>query len=114
MNIILHSRHARYPQPAARLLEERLLALAPRCRAEEAIVRLVDERDASPRFQVAIFVRLPGPDIHVSACDHTVPVAVRKALRLLEAQLAAREDRRRQRRRSNLQHSSAPRTGRAW
>ena len=91
-----------------------MLALAASSRAEEAVVRLIHERDASPRFQVAIFVRLPGPDIHVSACDHTVAVAARRAMRLLEARLATRADRRRQRRRSNLQHPSTPRTGRVW
>ncbi len=114
VNIVLQSRHARYPQDAARLLEDGLLELAARYRAEEAVVQLVDEKDASPRFRVAIFLRLPGPDIHASACDHTVTVAARKALRLVEAQLAARADRRRRRRRSNLQHSSEPRTGRSW
>lgn len=114
MNLILQSRHARYPHAIARLLEERLLALAERCRAEEALVRLADEREASPRYQVAIFVRLPGPDLHATGCDHTVAVAARKALRLLEEQLIAREGRRQRRRRTNLQLSSVGRTGRAW
>lgn len=114
MNIVLLSRQARYPYTVARLLEERLLALVERCRAEEAVVRLTDEREASPRYQVAIFVRLPGPDLHATGCDHTVGVAVRKALRLLEAQLAGRASRRLQRRRSNFRLSSAARTAHAW
>lgn len=114
MNIVLQSRHARYPNLIARLLEERLLALAERCRAEEAVVRLTDERETSPRYRVAIFLRLPGPDLHATGCDHTVGVAARKALHVLEGQLVARARRREQRRRSNLQHSSAARTGHAW
>ena len=114
MNIILQSRDTHYPHAIARLLEERLLALGENHRLEEAVVRLTDAREASPRYQVAIFVRLPGPDLHASGCDHTVAVAARKALGLLEDQLVARASRRQQRRRSNLQHSPAARTGRAW
>jgi ribosome-associated translation inhibitor RaiA len=114
MNLLLHSHHTSYPAPTARLLETELLELAGRYRAEEIVVRLTDEREASPRYHVTIFVRLPGPDVHVSATDHTAAVAARKAIRLLENCLVARADRRRQRRRSNLQHSSAARTGRAW
>lgn len=114
MNLILQSRQTRYPQAVAHLLEERLLALAVRCRAEEAIVHLTDERESSPRYKVAIFVRLPGPDIHATGCDHSASVAARKALRLLESQLAARAGRRLQRRRSNLQQSSATRRAHAW
>jgi ribosome-associated translation inhibitor RaiA len=114
VNLILQARHARYPEPTARLIEDRLLALGERCRAEQATVRLVHERDASPRFQVLIEVRLPGPDVHASACDHTAAVAAQKALRLIESRLAVRADRRSQRRRSNRQLSAAPRTGRAW
>jgi hypothetical protein len=114
VNIILQSRHARYPQHAARLIEDRLLALAARSRAEQALVRLVDAPEASPRFQVAIFVRLPGPDIHASACDHTVTVAAHKALRLVEAQFDARADRRTRRRRDALRPAAKPRPGRAW
>jgi ribosome-associated translation inhibitor RaiA len=114
MNLVLQSRHARYPDAIALLLEEELLALAERCRAEEAIVCLTQHPDASPRYQVTIFVRLPGPDLHATGCDHTVAVAVRKALRQLEAQLVVRSSRRQQRQRSNLQQSSASRTGRVW
>ncbi len=114
VNLLLQSRHTEYPTALARLLEERLLALGERWRAEEAIVRLTDEREASPRFQAAIYLRVPGPDLHATGCDHTPAVAVRKALQSLEAQLAARAGRRQQRRRSNLQQSASSRLGRAW
>ncbi len=114
MNIILQARHSRYPLSVSTLLEESLLALGERCRAEEAIVRLTDEREASPRYQVVISVRLPGPDLHASGCDHTVAVAARKALRVLETQIEARAGRREQRRRSNLQVPATARTGRSW
>lgn len=114
MNIILQARHTRYPHSVSTLLEESLLALGERCRAEEAMVRLTDAREASPRFEVVISLRLPGPDLHVSGCDHTIAVAARKALRALEAQLESRAGRREQRRRSNLQVPATARTGRSW
>lgn len=114
MNLILQSRHARYPAAVARRIEQQLLVLGARCRAEEAVVRLTDAPAASPRYQVAIFVRLPGPDLHATGCDHTIEVAAGKALRLLQAQLAVRAGRRQQRRRSNLQLSPAARTARVW
>lgn len=114
MNLLLQSLHTRFPDALARLLEHRLLALGEPWRAEEAIVRLADQREASPRYQASIFLRVPGPDLHASGCDHTPGVAVRKALQSLEAQLAARAGRRQQRRRSNLQHSGGSRLGRTW
>lgn len=114
VNILLQSRHTQFPPALSRLLEHRLLALGEAWRADEAVVRLSDQREASPRYQASIFLRVPGPDLHASGCDHTPGVAVRKALQSLEAQLAARAGRREQRRRSNLQHSSGSRLGRSW
>jgi hypothetical protein len=57
---------------------------------------------------------VPGPDIHAVACDHTLRVAVQKALDAVEGQVAVRQGRRQARRRSRLQLSSATRTGRGW
>jgi len=114
MNLILQHGHAR-PRPALdRLIETRLVALAARQRIEEAVVRLADEREASPRYQASILLRVPGPDIHAAACDHTAGVAVRKALAAVEAQVAARHDRRRQHQRSRPAVRAGSRTARTW
>ncbi len=96
------------------LIESRLIALADRQRIEEAAVRLADHREGSPRYQASIQLRVPGPDLHAVACDHTLRNAVQKALDAIEGQIAAREGRRRARRRSQLQLSSAARTARGW
>lgn len=114
MNLILQHGNVYCPVAIVRLIESRLLTLGERLRIEESTVRLTDAPEASPRFQASILIRVPGPDIHATACDHTVRVAVEKALAVVEAQVNARQDRRQQRQRSQLQLSTVARTGRAW
>lgn len=94
-----------------RLIERRLSALSVRQRLEEAVVRLGDERGASPRFHASVLLRVPGPDIHATAFDHTVRVAVEKALTAAEAQVASRQGRRVARRR---RHPLLAAAGAAW
>lgn len=96
------------------LIESRLLSLAEHRRIEEAAVRLTDNRGGSPRYQASIQLRVPGPDLHAVACDHTLRVAVQKALDAVESQMAAREGRRHARRRSQLPLSGGLRTDRGW
>lgn len=111
MNLILQPGNTRSSAALDHLIETRLIALANRQRLEEAIVRLTDNREGSPRFLASIQLRVPGPDLHAVACDHTLRVAVQKALDAIEGQIAAREGRRRARRRSQFQLSGAARTG---
>ncbi|MBL9201851.1 MAG: HPF/RaiA family ribosome-associated protein [Opitutaceae bacterium] len=88
------------PRPSIeRLVERRLLALAARQRLEEAVVRLHDERESTPRFHASVFLRVPGPDVHAAGSDRTVRLAVEKALDAAEAQIASRQGRRVARRR---------------
>jgi len=78
-----------------RLVERRVHALCERERVEEAIVRLGDVRDAGPRCEARVFLRLPGPDIHTIAADRTMSGAVAKAFAAAEKQIASRRGRRR-------------------
>ena len=114
MNLILQPGNTRSSAALDHLIESRLIALADRQRIEEAVVRLHDHPEGSPRFQASIMIRVPGPDIHAVACDHTLRVAVQKALDAVEGQVAARRGRRHARRRSRLPLSSAARTARGW
>ena len=99
MKLLLHHGNVA-PRPSIeRLVEHRLLALSTRQRVEEAIVRLADERETSPRFHASVLLRIPGPDIHTTASDHTLGVAVEKALAAAEAKVASRLGRRLSRRR---------------
>lgn len=113
MNLILQL-NVHCPVAIIRSIESRLIALGERQRIEDASVRLADAPEASPRYQASILIRVPGPDIHATACDHTMRVAVEKALAAVEAQVNARQDRRLQRQRSRLQLSTVARTGRGW
>jgi ribosome-associated translation inhibitor RaiA len=85
--------------------------LAVRQRLEEAVIHLGEERDASPRFRASVLLRIPGPDIHAVASDHTVRVAVEKALDAVEAQVVSRQGRRVARRRRQPLLAGG---GRAW
>jgi ribosome-associated translation inhibitor RaiA len=114
MNLILQPGNTRSSAALDHLIESRLIALADRQRIEEAVVRLMDHPEGSPRYQASILIRVPGPDIHAVACDHTLRVAVQKALDAVEGQVEVRQGRRQARRRSRLQLSTATRTGGNW
>jgi ribosomal subunit interface protein len=113
MNLLFHHGHLRRSVALEHFVESRLLALEARQRIAAAEVHLVAEPDASPRYRASVLLRMPGPDIHASARDHTVRGALERTLDAAEEQLNARQDRRRARRRTELQHTAAPRTGRA-
>lgn len=114
MKLIVPPGNARTSVALDQLIESRLIALTARQRIEEATVRLYDNREGSPRYQAGILIRVPGPDIHAVACDHTLRGAVQKVIDAIEAQVDARRRQRRQRGHSQLQMSSVARTGRAW
>lgn len=114
MNLILLHGSARCPPAIDRLIETRLLALAGRQRVDEACVRLSDDREASPRFHASIVIRVPGPDIHATGCDHTLRVAVERALERIEARVDARLDRPRARRNLRRQFAPTGSPGRRW
>lgn len=99
MHLFLQPGNTRCSAALDGLIESRLIALAGRQRIEEAVVRLNDHGESRPRYQASILIRVPGPDIHAVASDHTLQVAVRKALDALEGQVEARHGRRLARRR---------------
>jgi len=114
MKLTLKPNNARTTAALEQLIENRLLALSDHQLIEEAVVKISDEPEASPRFQASILIHIAGPDIHAATCDHTLLVAVEKALASVENQVFARQAQRRTRRRSQLQQPATPRTGRAW
>ncbi len=114
MKLIIHPGSTRSTAALEFLITSRLEAMSLRRRIEEAAIRFNLLPEGSPRFQARIQLRVPGPDLHAEACDHTLRGAVHKALDTVEGQLDALEGRRRARRRSRLQLSCASRTGRAW
>lgn len=99
MKLLLQHGNVQLRPSIERLVERRLLALSARQHVEEAVVRFADKREASPRFHASVLLRIAGPDIHSEASDHTLRVAVEKALAAAEAQVSSRQDRRVSRRR---------------
>lgn len=87
--LLLHPFH-RHPPALTEFLERALGTLSRRVRIEQAEVRVRVARPSGPRFQAAIFLRVPGPDLHASACDYSVRGAAALAVRALERQIAAR------------------------
>ena len=85
------------------LIEERILALQPRLRIEEAKVYLECRWEESPAYRVAVHLVSSGPDILAEGCDHTIRAAIAKAVADIEAKLGDRARKPLRRLRSNLQ-----------
>ena len=83
-------------------VEEQLLALGRARQIDEANVRLVRLRDASPAYQVIVHLVTPGPDVFAESRDHTLRAAFAKAMAQLREQITSRATRRLQRLKSNL------------
>jgi ribosome-associated translation inhibitor RaiA len=92
-------------------IEDQILALRPRLQIDEATVRLVRQRAASPAYRVEVHLVTPGPDVLVEGDDHTLRAAVVKAMQRLGEQIAARARKRVQRVKSNLSRPAAKARG---
>jgi ribosomal subunit interface protein len=114
MKLNLQHHNVRSTHALDSLIENRILALQPRLRIDEAHVRLECRFESSPPFGVRIHLVTPGPDVFAEGRDHTIHAAIHKALGEIESRLDHREAKRQQRARSNLQAPAArPRNGQA-
>ncbi len=86
-------------------VERQILALGETRQIDEANVRLVRLRDASPAYHVHVHLVTPGPDVFAESRDHTLRAAFAKAMTQLREQITNRANHRLQRLKSN---SSAP------
>lgn len=75
------------------LLASDLQALAHLVPIEHAHISLERQHAATPPFQAAVMLVVPGPNIHVAARDHTWPAAWHKALERLREQIEQRRNR---------------------
>jgi ribosome-associated translation inhibitor RaiA len=62
------------------LVEDRIFALEPKLRIDEARVSLEHWRGESPAYRVALHLVTPGPDVLAEARDHTIRAAIEKAI----------------------------------
>ena len=93
MHLLRH--HAPQVRPSVRierLVQLRLRALASRVRIVAAEVRLAPSA-SDRRFRASVLLRVPGPDVHATASDHTLRGAVARSLAAAESQLTARSGR---------------------
>ena len=67
---------------------ERLHTLIP---VSTADVRLDRQPDASPSFQAYVHLAVAGPDIHATACDHTIQAVWLKVIKNLKRQIEGRK-----------------------
>ena len=83
-------------------VEKQLRALGTIRQIDEANVRLVRLKDASPAYQVHVHLVTPGPDVFAESRDHTLRAAFAKAMSQLHEQITSRASKRLQRLKSNL------------
>lgn len=75
-------------------------ALALLVPIEHAHISLERQHAATPPFQAAAMLIVPGPDIRAAARDHTWPAAWQKVLARLREQVEQRRNRQARRRRA--------------
>jgi len=77
-----------------------LLALTHLVPVQHAHISLERQHAATPPFQAAAMLVVPGPDIHVAARDHTWHAAWQKLLERLREQIELRQSRQTKRKKS--------------
>lgn len=83
-------------------VEQQLRSLGATRQIDEANVRLVRLRDASPAYQVHVHLVTPGPDVFAESRDHTLRAAFAKAMSQLHGQITSRAVKRLRHLKSNL------------
>jgi len=111
MTIVLKHLGVRQTVAVDAMIEQRMLELLQGRVIDRAEVTLRRQYEASPDFQVAIAVEMPGLDQFASGEDSTLRAAALKALNQLEKGLAARDRKPGRRLKSKLQ-AHAAKTGR--
>lgn len=79
------------------LIEDGLRDLRTLTLITAATVRLERRRECSPAMQAQVNLAVAGPDIHVTAADHTVQAVWLKALKNLRRQIERRKTKLRRR-----------------
>ena len=88
------------------LVENLILALQPTLKIDEAIVRLEESNEISPRFMASVHLVTPGPDVLAEGRDHTLLAAINKVIASLKDKIGHRTLKRVRRIRGNPQVTS--------
>jgi len=108
MNIILRYRGLDARAAWSGLVEASLRKLQNRAAVGSAEVTLERHREIKPSFRVHAWLEVPGPDFHAEARDYTLQAAFFKVVKNLERQIRARQNRRADKRKTNLQLGRGP------
>jgi ribosome-associated translation inhibitor RaiA len=90
------------------LVESQLKKLETLAAIASARVILEWQPEARPAFRVRVLLEVPGPDYHAEAWDHTLEAAVLKVVKNLQRQIRTRNNRRADKRKTNLQLGLMP------
>ncbi len=94
MKLVLRHVNHHPSRSLTELLDKELDALRGELRIDEARVCFERLEDASPPFRVAMHLVTPGPDVVVEATDHTLRVALLKAVEEIRSKLVHRRRKR--------------------
>ena len=94
MKITIRNRNLSADQTFDALIENRILALATRCRLDDVAVLIERRSEASPQYRVDLHVAVPGPDLRCECVDHSPLRAFQRALEQVEEKLEARSAKR--------------------
>ena len=102
MRLNLQHLNMRALRPLNSWMEKQISTLAESRQIDEANIRLIRLKDASPPYQVNVHLVTPGPDVFAESRDHTLRAAFTKAIGQLRGQITNRATKRLQRLKSNL------------
>lgn len=94
MKMSYQHHHNRSALAAEILLESHLSALARQRPIEAVVARFEECHHRSPRFLARVHVIIPGPDITVTAQDHSLAAAVTKAAKIINSRVQKRAHKR--------------------
>ena len=108
MNIILQYRGLNPRSIWQGLVESQLKRLETLAKIASARVTLEWQQQNRPAFRVLVLLEVPGPDYHAEAWDHTLEAALLKVVKNLQRQIRTRNNRRADRRKTNVQLGLMP------
>lgn len=101
MKLTLQYQNVRSTGGFEALIENLILALQPALKIDEAIVRLEQAAETSPRYRASVHLVTPGPDVLAEGRDHTLLAAINKVVSVLKSKIGHRTLKRMRRIRGN-------------
>jgi ribosome-associated translation inhibitor RaiA len=107
MKLTLQYHNVRSTGGIETLVENMVLSLQPALKIDEAIVRLEQSSEGSPRFRTFVHLVTPGPDVIAEGRDHTLLAAINKVIASLKEKIGHRAMKRLRQFRGNMKHTTS-------